>query len=313
MINSQKKRNGCAKTHMTDWDDIRFFLAVARTGSVSGAAKVLTVNHSTVSRRIQGFEKKQGVRLFERTLDGYAMTEAAEAIYELALQIENQHLTLFRHLQGQDSRLQGKIHMTMPHDIYEFCLADEIKQFQQKHQQIELYLHLAKGVRNLANREADMAIRLTATPPDYLVGKQIATLQHGIYASKNLGQEGSTEEGNTEEESTGIVAWVGDQHLPDWAQEFHNPYIALRVDDLYSMYVAVKSGIGVARMPCYLPDAIGDSSVQRLDIPLPRSTWGVWVLNHIDLRGTTRIQACREALTEALVAKKGLFEGECSV
>lgn len=292
---------------MTDWDDIRFFLAVARSGSVSGAAKALMVNHSTVSRRIQGFEKKQGVRLFERTFDGYAMTEAAEAIYELALQIESQHETLFRHLQGQDRRLQGKIHMTMPHDIYEFCLADDITQFQQKYQDIELYMHLAKGVRNLANREADMAIRLTASPPDYLVGKQVAMLQHGIYSNISLNQGGKTKDTRT-----GIIAWVGDKDLPDWAHNFQKPYITLRVDDLYSMYVAVKTGIGMARMPCYLPDSIGDQSVKRLDISLSQSTWGVWILNHIDLRGTARIQVCRETLTEALVTKKGLFEGEHS-
>ena len=94
---------------MNDWDDLRFFLAIAREGSVSGAARVLGVNHSTVSRRIQNLESKHGVRLFNRQRDGYEMTEAADSIYDQALAIESQGQQISRTLFGQDTRLEGNV------------------------------------------------------------------------------------------------------------------------------------------------------------------------------------------------------------
>jgi len=286
---------------MNDWDDIRFFLAVSREGSVSGAAKTLGVNHSTVSRRIQGLESKHGVRLFSRQRDGYEMTEAACAIYEQALAIESTSQQISRTLYGQDARLEGAVNLTMPHDIFECCLAEDLAQFRLEHPGIQLNLSVTKGLRNLASREADLAIRLTPAPPDYLIGRQVAGLQHGLYSGKGVFKDGPI----------GLVLWSSDDEIPEWAIEhFPQAYAALRVDDLSSMYAAVKAGFGIARMPCYLPDSIAEDSVVRLPIVVPRSDWSVWVLNHVDLRKTARVQRCREFLVQALGRKQSLFEGE---
>jgi len=285
---------------MNDWDDIRYFLAVARGGNVTSAAKMLGVNHSTVSRRIRALEEKHGVRLFERIPSGYVMTEAAADIYELAIELELKNSQISRQLFGQDNRLQGKINITMPHDILEFCLIDELAQFRNFQPDIQLNLFVAKGLKNMATREADVAIRLTSAPPDYLLGKQVVALQHGIYGHKSFAIT----------EQVGIIVWSGEDSLPLWAQEhFPKAQIAMQVDDLYSMYCAVRAGIGIARMPCYLPDIIANEQVKRFNIDLPRSTWGVWVLSHIDLKNTARVRCCREFLTEKLMNKKTLFEG----
>jgi DNA-binding transcriptional LysR family regulator len=288
---------------MNNWDDIRYFLAVTREGTVSGAAKVLGVNHSTVTRRIQSLEEKHGVRLFDRQRDGYEMTEAAYAIREQALAIEGQSQQIARTLLGQDNRLEGVINLTMPHDIFECCLADELVLFQRQHPKIELNVMVSKGLRNLASLEADLAIRLTPSPPDYLVGKQVAGLQHGLYAANSIDLD----------KPVGVVAWTGDEGLPEWAsRHFTEAYIALRVDDLSSMYAAVKAGFGVARMPCYMPDSLPHDEVVRLPVEVPRSDWSVWVLNHVDLRKTVRVQRCRAFLLEKLSLKRELFEGERS-
>jgi len=288
---------------MNDWDDIRFFLAVARSGNVTSAAKALGVNHSTVSRRIRALEEKHGVRLFERIPTGYEMTDAAADIYELAIELEQKNSQISRHLFGQDNRLQGKINLTMPHDILEFCLIDELAKFRVLQPEIQLNLSVAKGLKNMATREADVAIRLTSTPPDYLIGKKVASMQHGIYGheifSTSIKQP--------------IIVWHGEDTLPKWAEEhFPQAEIVMQVDDLYSMYCAVKAGIGIARMPCYLPDTIANEQVKRFNINLPLSTWGVWVLSHIDLRHTARVRCCREFLSEQLKQKKSFFEGENS-
>lgn len=286
---------------MTNWDDIRYFLAVARCGNLSTAAKTLGVNHSTVSRRIQALEERHGVRLFERRPSGYEMNDAASSIYELALDLEAKNQQVFRHLFGQDNRLQGEINLTMPHDIFDYILSKDIATFKQRQPGILLNLFVAKGIKNLAAREADVAIRLTAEPPEYLIGKKVANLQHGIYAHADM--DLSTQ--------VSIITWSGESDLPAWAKEHYpNAKIAMRVDDLYSMYAAVKSGVGIARMPCYLPDVIGDSCVERLPINIPLSQWGVWVLSHVDLRNTAKVRCCREFLAQELQQRKSLFEGE---
>jgi DNA-binding transcriptional LysR family regulator len=288
---------------MTNWDDIRYFLSVARCGNLSSAAKELGVNHSTVSRRIQTLEERHGVRLFERLPSGYEMNDVASSIYELALELETKNQQVSRNLFGQDRRLQGEINITMPHDIFDYILPDSFAEFKQLQPDILPNLYIAKGVKNLAAREADIAIRLTAKPPEYLIGSRVASLGYGIYAHTSL--DLST--------NISVIAWNGESELPEWVKEyFPKAKISLRVDDLYSMYAAVKSGIGIARMPCYLPDVIDDTSVEKLPIRLPLSQWGVWVLSHVDLRNTAKVRVCREFLMKQLLQKKPLFEGELS-
>ncbi|MEY8194309.1 MAG: LysR family transcriptional regulator [Cycloclasticus sp.] len=291
----------CNNARMNDWDDIRYFLAVARNGNVTSAAKALDVNHSTVSRRIRALEEKHGVRLFERIHSGYEMTDAGSDIFDLALELELRNSQISRQLFGLDNRLQGKINLTMPHDILEFCLIDEIAEFRKKQPDILLNLSVAQGLKNMAAREADVAIRLTNAPPDYLIGKKITSLQHGIYAQKSAKLSGEVP----------IVVWNGEDELPLWAKtHFPDAKIVLQINDLFSMYCAVKAGIGIARMPCYLPDAYANKEVGRLDLSMPSSDWGVWVLSHVDLKNTARIRYCREFLIDKLTCKKALFEGE---
>lgn len=288
---------------MNDWDDIRYFLEVARCGNVTSAAKALGVNHSTVSRRIRALEEKNGLRLFERIATGYEMTVAASTIYELALDLEAKNQQVSRLLFGQDSRLEGEVTLTMPHDILDYCLMDDLAQFREAHPGILLNLLVAKGLKNLAAREADVAIRLTDNPPDYLIGREVTKLQHGIYLNTKIDYAYKTP----------IVVWSDEITLPDWAREnFPEAEITMRVDDLYSMYAAVKAGIGIACMPCYMADIQVDTDVRRLPVHLPASTWGVWVLSHIDLRHTARVRSCREFFIDCLERNKGLYAGRQS-
>lgn len=293
---------------MNNWDDIRFFLTLCREGSASAAAKVLGVNHSTVTRRISSLEEKHGVQLFKRQREGFEMTEAAYAVYEQAQGIELQSQQISRTLLGQNTELAGPINLTMPHDIFEHCLAEDLAEFCSLNPNIELNLMVTKGLRNLASLEADIAVRLTANPPEYLIGQPAAGLQHGIYAAQSW----------DESKPVGLVVWSNETQIPSWAETVlgdraSNAYIALRVDDLTSMYAAVKAGFGIARMPCYMPGSIGNSDgnggVKRLNIQLDRSSWSVWVLSHVDLRKTVRVQKCRQFLMKAIEIKRDLFEG----
>lgn len=285
---------------MHNWDDFRFFWAVANTGSYSQAAKQLHVNHSTVSRRIMALEEYHGVKLFERNQQGYRLTEAGSSIYDIVETLQSDSQKASRILQGQDARLEGNINLTMPHDIFELLLAKPLNDFYQKHPAIKFNLLVTNGLRNMANREADLAVRVTPSPPEYLVGSRITTLQHALYQPKNLKADVYTP----------IVVWSGITDMPEWAIEHcKNPEIVLKVDDLFSMHQAVKAGFGVARMPCFLPDFVNDSNVEKLPIKLPRSNWGIWVLSHEDLRNSAKINSCRKFLKDTLKLYIPYFQG----
>ena len=291
---------------MNDWDDLRYFLAVANAGNVTAASLVLEVNHSTVSRRITAMEKKHGVRLFERISSGYAMTEAGESIYHHAQQIEAKNQQVERLLFAGDTRLSGKLVMTVPHDLANHCIIPYLPTFTETYPDIDLRLIVSPGLKDLNAREADIAVRLTPAPPDYLVGKKLADLRHGVYGSKAYLAR--------DNHRARLILWAHEDVLPEWAKEhFPEANVVLRVDDLASMYAAVKAGMGLARMPCYLPDKLAEKHIQRLDLALQPSTWGAWVLHHVDLRETARVRALKAFLSDILLQQKPLIEGQQSL
>ena len=152
---------------LMNWDDIRYFLALCREGSVSKAGNALGVNHTTVARRITAFEETLGTRLFDRTRDGYAMTQAAENMYDKALDMESYALAIDRAMFGQDAELSGALTLTAPYDFANTVIAPALPNFRKQYPCIELDLLTTTGLVDLAAREADIAVRLTAKPPEY--------------------------------------------------------------------------------------------------------------------------------------------------
>ena len=286
---------------MHKWDDFRFFLALCRERSVAAAGRALGVNHTTVARRIRSLEKSLATRLFEHSRDGYEMTQAAENLYGHAERIEEITHAIDREVFGQDAELKGPLKLTVAHDVAERLVIPHLGEFHQRYPGIDLDILTTKGLVDLAAREADIALRLTARPPDYLVGRQVLPLQHGVYGSVGYLER--------EESPPRVVLFRGDAGSPEWVREhFPDAVIALRVDDVGTMAQAVANDIGLARMPCYIGDS--DPSLRRLDLDLTPSTWGVWILSHVDLRCTARVRVAREFLVDIIKDQRGLVLGE---
>lgn len=286
-----------------NWDDIRYFLALCREGSVSQAGKTLGVNHTTVARRITAFEEELGTRLFDRTRDGYSMTQAAEDMYDQAVEMESYALAIDRAIVGQDAELKGLLKLTAPYDFANRVIVQALPKFREAYPGIELELLTTTGLVDLAAREADIAVRLTAKPPEYLIGRKVLPLHHGIYGAPGYL--------NTMPEKPDVILFRSEQVMPEWAQHhFPEANIVLRTDNLSTMRSAVAAGLGIARMPCYEGDS--DSSIRRVDEPLTLSTWGVWILSHVDLRSTARVRVCREFLTKVILDSSDLVLGKRS-
>ncbi|MCF2948049.1 LysR family transcriptional regulator [Paraglaciecola aquimarina] len=292
---------------MHSWDDFKIFLSVAETGSYSASARKMGVNHSTISRRIQNLESAHGVKLFERTTKGYQLTDAGEAIFDVVLQASEATNQASRMLSGHDDRLEGEIKLTMPHEIFDRFLAKPLAQFCVDYPQIKINLGVKPGLKNIANREADLAVRITPEPPEYLIGRRVTYMQHGLYVNAHWAEKIKNGAQNVP-----LVLWPHIKGLPEWSSHFSNPQVAMYVDDLSSMYEAVRAGMGVARMPCFYPDSVNDASVIRLPIEQDLSNWGIWLLNHVDLRYSARINKCKQLLALHLEKHIPLFLGAFS-
>ena len=286
-----------------NWDDLRFFLALSREGSVSGAGKALGVNHTTVARRIGALEDQIGTRLFDRTADGYEMTQAAENMYEHALRIEETTQAIDRDVFGQDAELKGQLKLTIAHDVANRLLIPKIAKFREAYPCIDLDILTTTGLVDLAAREADIAVRLTAKPPDYLVGREVLPLRHGVYGSPQyLGSRDGPAD---------VILFRGNTEMPPWVTDnYPDARVVLQVDDVGTMLTAVRNGLGVARMPCYIGDS--DTDVRRIDVLLTPSDWSIWVLSHVDLRCTARVRVCREFLFDIIQQQRALVLGERS-
>jgi len=291
-----------------DWNDLRLVLAVARDGSLSGAARSLRVTHSTVFRRLGAIEAAIGTRLFERFRDGYAPTPAGETAAASAARLEDEVLALERKLSGQDLRPSGAVRITTT-DTLGAILIRHLPAMRAAHPEIDAEITISNTMANLTWREAEIAIRPTTAPSELLVGRRVAEIAHAIYGSRSyLGRRSDTE--------LSAYDWIGlDDTLAGtviagWMREnLRAARITCRVDALPALRDAAVAGLGLALLPCYVGDlAPGLRRLTSKTPAEPRSA--LWLLTHDDLKRTARIRATLDFLAKALTAERALFEGK---
>lgn len=286
-----------------NWDDLRYFLALARDQRASAAGKRLGVKHTTVARRLDSLESRLNTRLFDRTPRGYALTQAGEQLYEHAVGMEEHAQALDREIQGMDTQLEGALRLTAPYGALNQLVVPYLHRLLDKYPLIQLDLIGTTGLLDLAARQADIALRMTANPPEYLVGRKVLPLRHGVY--------GSTGYLAKQRDRESVLTFCSEDSFPEWVQRhFRDASLALRTDDAGVMLEAVKQHRGLARLPCFVADCEPD--LRRIDVELTPSTWGVWVLNHVDLRTTARVRVCRDFLIDILLEQRDLIEGNAS-
>ena len=282
---------------------MRLFLAVARTGSISGGAKQLGVQHSTVSRRLRSLEEKLGARLIERKKGGYELTAAGENIKQSAIRVEREMLGVDEALLGKDTHLIGPLRVTAINNMASSVLMPMFARFSDEHPQVDLHIIVSNMDASLAQREADIAIRLTNSPTDTLIGKRMLTVASTIYGSREYLKK--IKQQSTEPKWIGVNCCVFHK---TWTKQYcshqsHNFYS----DDTLLTLSAIKEGLGVSYLPCFLGDA--NPSLQRYCEPDAQHNLGLWILLHPDLKRTARVLAFRDYMTQSIQQKRDLFEG----
>ena len=291
--------------HGLNWDDIRYFLAVIEAGSVTAAAVQLGVNHSTVSRRVTGFESQLGTKLFDRGPLGWAITPAGEGLLYSARGIAESVYAMRREVEGADRALSGVLRITAPHLCFQQLLGPPLKAFSDEYPDIHLQLIASDEPLNLAYGDSDVAFRTTDDPPPNLVGKRLATVAYAIYGTEELRQRLEDEQ-----LSVPAVTWIGDgQSIPPWVRK-GSPKIQVkyRVNTLNTMLDVARQGIAVAQLPCLAGDQ--EPLVRRIPADYVEPGWGLWILYPVDLRTTARVRIFRDFMMEALETCVPLIEGE---
>ena len=289
------------------WDDLRIFLAVARAGSISGAATRLGVQHSTVSRRLRALEERLGTRLIERKTSGNELTEAGEDLQLSARKIEAEILEFEGARSGEDTGAAGELRVTAINNMASSVLMPVFARFSAAYPDIELHVQVSNKFVRLAERDADIAIRLTNTPFDTLIGTRLTTVASAVYGARAYCAR--VQAGEAQEKWLGIeccgfhMSWTKDA----CPEHDHNFY----VDDTLLTLAALRVGAGLAYLPCFMGDS--EPSLLRFRAPEPRHDLGLWLVYHRDLRRTKRVRLFREHMQREIADLRGLFEGERAV
>lgn len=291
-----------------DWDDLRIFLAVARQGSLSAAARSLAVNHSTVLRRINGLEAALGVRLFERLPAGYVATAAGEDLLSSAARIEEEVAGVGRRLSGRDVELRGPLRVTTIDILAIHVLPRHIAAFRAAYPKVRLELVIAETSFSLTRREADVAIRSTVKPPEALVGRAVSGLAFAIYGAKGYLEAAGPADDLARHawvglddsfEHTTMNRWLR-KHLPETE-------IGLRLNSVAAQLAAVQAGAGLAVLPCAIADPA--PGLVQVRAPLADCASRIWLLTHADLRRMGRVRAFLDFMAAAFAEERDRLEG----
>jgi DNA-binding transcriptional LysR family regulator len=295
---------------MIDWDDVRYFLAVARGASVRAGAERLGVNHATVLRRIAQLEDRLGARMFEKLPSGYRLTNAGEEVLQFAEQMEASANRLETRVFGRDQGARGLLRVTLAPILATHLFMPDFAEFARLHPEIELeILSIAEPV-NLTNREADVAIRIvferTALPLN-LHGLKGPELFSGVYIARDLlaaWRAGATDR----------IRWIViSQHgIPDWARagEIRTTDVPFKTTDGEAQIVAVRQGLGITTLPCF----VGDADPLLVRVPgTPLHKHGtLWLLSHGETRKTKRVRLFTQFAGGKLASYAPLFEGRAA-
>src|SRR3982750_582000 len=292
---------------MIDWDDVRYFLAVARGGSVRAAAKGLGVNHSTVLRRIGQLEESLGAQMFEKLPSGYRLTAAGEEVLELANQMEASSHQLETRVFGRDQSVRGLLRVTLAPNLAAHLLMPDPAECARLHPDIEMEILSSGELANLTNREADVAIRVVydrKTLPLNLHGLKGPELFGGVYISRD---RLAAWRAGTPDPIRWIV--IGIHGIPERAREGEvgATGVPFRTTDAEAQIVAARQGLGITTLPGFVGDA--DALLARVPGTNLHMYGTLWLLTQGETRKTKRVRLFTEFVSRRLAAYAPLLAG----
>jgi DNA-binding transcriptional LysR family regulator len=287
---------------MVDWDDLRFFLAIARHGSLSAAARDLQVTQSTMGRRLGALEARLGVRLLNRTSGGYVATLAGQSILTEVESLEATVLSVVRRVGGRDQGLSGLVSVASMDALARQVFVPCFSALHREHPDIKIDLLPDTEHVSLLMREADIAIRLTRPEQQNLVVRCIGHMAFGLYASQAYLDR---HDGISFEDGCAghcMVTHLDDrQNMPQsgWLSCLApRARVVLRSNSYQTQLAAAAVGEGLACLPRFHADT--DPRLRRLRAPAAEPVTDIWLVVHADNRHLPRIRVVLDAVTQAV-------------
>lgn len=289
---------------MFDWNDLRYFLAVAREGSTLAAARALRTSQTTVARRVAALEQALGVPLFEKRQAGYALTPAGHELLERAEAVENATNAFAEAASANARTLSGTVKITTEEVYAITILAPILRELHESHSEIVIELDTSQQVRDLGSGEADISLRSTKSAQQSagLVGRQLCTDDWSLYCSRDYAARHGVPASLAELKRHPFIGGGGGNlwiHYQAWLKELGlEQQIAMHNATSGGLLSGVRSGFGIAVLPCVAAD--GDPEL--IQCLAPRADHGrvLWLLTHERCRHTPRVRTVIDFLYDRL-------------
>ncbi|WP_075122825.1 LysR family transcriptional regulator [Burkholderia paludis] len=284
------------------WDDIRYFLELTRTRSLSGAARKLCVEHSTVARRVGALEQSLGLRLFDRLPKGWTLTPEGETLARHATCLDEEAHAFFRAAAGISS-LSGTVRLSAPPVLASHLLVPRLSAMRAQWPNIDLEVMGESRDASLSRGEADLAIRMSRPTTSGLAARRVGEMGYGLYAAT-----GYRERSESEWEFLGYDERLSQVPQQRWLKQFAGDRrFVFRSNDLAALFHAAKAGLGVAVLPCFLAEQ--DPALLRISNHVCPITRPLWLLMHPDVRRSPRVRLIAEMVADVIGKTSGLSSG----
>lgn len=292
-----------------DWNDLRSFLAVVRAGRLTVAAQQLGVDHSTLSRRITALESALQVRLFDRLLTGYVLTEAGRGLVGEAERIEAVAIRISSDLMDAKAQMSGPVRVATPEGFGTYFLAHHLQALVGRHPEVALELIADPGAVSLARREADIAVTMERPDAGPLRAQKLTNYEYGLYGSTQFLQEHGAVEGDLDYDGVRLIGYIHDM-IPTPAHDYLSELIRgrradLQISNIITQLSATLSGYGLCILPCFM--AARHGTLRRIAPEHIRFTRSYWLVTHIDVRAPARANAIVAFLQDIVRENRALF------
>ena len=287
------------------WDDFKFFSAVVRCGSARAAARDLRVHPSTVTRRIEHFEGRLGVKLFARRPHGLVLTPAGALAARDLEQVETNLGRIERSLKEQEQAYGGKVRVAVPEFLLVGGVFEDFGEFTRTYSgiQVEWLLEAADGA--LSEGVADLGIQVASEPPLDLVGRRVGVAGVAVYGSR------SSMDPANRRRTRRWIEWQAPGELATVcaavrAAEWNSAAPVSGCPAISQTLALVRAGAGFAALPCLVGDR--DPALQRApDVPV--ATGDLWLLTAPELRYARRVRVLADYFSDAITACAGQLAG----
>ena len=291
-----------------DWDDLRFFLAVARAGRLTVAARRLGADHATVSRRITSLETALKATLFERRPQGYTLTPHGERLVTAAEAIESAALAASSDIGGADLALSGAVRVGAPDGFGTIFLAPRTVKLAERYPELEIQLIAMPRLLSLSKREADIAISLSPPKEGKIVARKLTDYRLGLYASEAYVAAAPAIRSPEDLFAHPLIGYIDDLiFMPelDYLDEIAKGLRPrLQSSSLVAQMEATLAGAGVCVLPHFM--TAGRPGLVRV-LPEAELTRTFWLIVHAELKDVARVRAMVDFLVREVKAARGLF------